>query len=44
MAGLRKAVEVATEVKSRKRKYIRTTETPIVGEVADLIAEKEDGG
>ena len=44
MAGLRKAVEVATEVKSRKRKYIRTAETLTVGEVADLIAEKEGGG
>jgi hypothetical protein len=44
MAGLRKAVEVATEVKSRKRKYIKTAETLTVGEVADLIAEKEGGG
>jgi hypothetical protein len=43
MAGLRKAVEVATEVKSRKRKYIRTAETLTVGEVADMIAEKEGG-
>ena len=44
MAGLRKAVEVATEVKSRKRKYFRTAETLTVGEVADLIAKREDGG
>ena len=44
MAGLRKAVEVATEVKSRKRKYIKTAETLTVGEVADLIAKKEGSG
>jgi hypothetical protein len=44
MAGLRKAVEIATEVKGRKRKYIRTAETLTVGEIADLIAEKEGGG
>jgi hypothetical protein len=44
MAGLRKAVEVATEVKGRKRKYIRTAETLTVGEIADLIAKKDSGG
>ena len=44
MAGLRKAVEVATEVRNRKRKYIRTAESLTVGEVADLIAEREAGG
>jgi hypothetical protein len=44
MAGLRKAVEIATEVKRRKRKYIRTADTLTVGEIADLIAEKEGGG
>jgi hypothetical protein len=44
MAGLRKAVEIATEVKGRKRKYIQTAETLTVGEIADLIAEKEGGG
>jgi hypothetical protein len=44
MAGLRKAVEIATEVKRRKRKYIRTAETLTVGEIADLMAEKEVGG
>ena len=44
MAGLRKAVEVATEVKSRKRKYIKAAETLTVGEVVDLIAEREGGG
>ena len=43
MAGLQKAVEVATEVKSRKRKYINTAKTLTVGEVADLIAKKEGG-
>jgi hypothetical protein len=41
MAGLRKAVEIATEVKRRKRKYIRTADTLIVGEIANLIAKKE---
>jgi hypothetical protein len=41
MAGLRKAVEIATEVKGRKRKYIQTAKTLIVGEIADLIAEKD---
>jgi hypothetical protein len=44
IAGLRKAVEIATEVKGQKRKYIRTAETLTVGEIADLIAEKDDGG
>ena len=43
IAGLQKAVEVATEVNSRKRKYIKTAETLTVGEVADLIAKKEGG-
>jgi hypothetical protein len=41
IAGLRKAVEVATEVKGRKRKYIRVAESLTVGEVTDLIAERE---
>jgi hypothetical protein len=36
--------EIATEVKSRKRKYIRTAETLIVGEIADLIAKKDGSG
>jgi hypothetical protein len=44
IAGLRKAVEIATEVKGQKRKYIQTAETLTVGEVADLIAEKDSGG
>jgi hypothetical protein len=41
IAGLRKAVEVATEVKGRKRKYIRVAESLTVGEVTNLIAERE---
>ena len=44
IAGLRKAVEIATEVKGRKRKYIRAAESLTVGEVANLIAEREGGG
>jgi hypothetical protein len=43
IAGLQKAVEIATEVKGQKRKYIQTAETLTVGEIADLIAEKEGG-
>jgi hypothetical protein len=41
IAGLRKVVEVATEVKGRKRKYIRVVESLTVGEVTNLIAERE---
>jgi hypothetical protein len=41
IAGLCKAVEIATEVKSRKRKYIKTAETLTVGNVSNLIAKKE---
>ena len=41
IAGLRKAVEIATEVRGRKRKYIRAAESLTVGGVADLIAERE---
>jgi hypothetical protein len=41
IAGLHKAVEIATEVKSWKRKYIQTAKTLIVREIADLIAKKE---
>jgi hypothetical protein len=44
MAGLCKAVEIATEVKSQKRQYIQTAETLTLGEIADLIAEKDGGG
>jgi hypothetical protein len=43
IAGLRKALEVATEVRGRKRKYIRAAESLKVGEVSDLIAEREGG-
>jgi hypothetical protein len=41
IAGLCKAVEIATEVKGRKRKYIQTAETLTVGKIANLIAEKD---
>jgi nicotinamide mononucleotide (NMN) deamidase PncC len=41
IAGLRKAVKVVTEVKGRKRKYIRVVESLTVGEVTNLIAERE---
>jgi hypothetical protein len=41
MAGLHKAVEIATEVKGQKRKYIQTAKTLTVGEIANLIAEKD---
>jgi hypothetical protein len=45
IAGLRKAIDTLTEQRSRKRKYIRTEESLTVGDVQDLIAEKEgDGG
>lgn len=43
VAGLRKAIEDATERKSRKRKYIRTDERLAVAEVSDLIAEDKGG-
>jgi hypothetical protein len=44
MGRLRDAVEASTKRKTRKRRYIRAEETLTVGEVADLIAEKEGGG
>jgi ribosomal protein L37E len=44
IAGLWKAVEIATEVKGRKRKYIWTAKTLTVGEIANLIAEKDSSG
>ena len=34
-------VEVVIEVRSYKKKYIKTAKTLIVGEVANLIAKKE---
>ena len=43
IAGLRKAVDTLTEQRSRKRKFIRTEESLTVGEVQDLIAEKDGG-
>jgi hypothetical protein len=43
IAGLHKAVEIATEVKGQKRKYIQTAKTLTVGEIANLIAKKEGG-
>jgi hypothetical protein len=39
---LRDAVEASTKRKSRKRRYVRTEEILTVGEVADLVAAKED--
>lgn len=44
MARLREAVEVATEQRSRERKYIRTGECLTVGEVSDLMAKEGSGG
>jgi hypothetical protein len=41
---LRDAVEVSTKRKTRKRRYIQAEETLTVGEIADLVAEKEGGG
>jgi hypothetical protein len=41
MVGLYKAVEIVIEIKRQKRKYIRIANTLIVGEIANLIAEKE---
>ena len=41
---LRDAVDTLTKRKTRKRRYIRVEETLTVGEVSDLIAEKEGGG
>jgi NADH pyrophosphatase NudC (nudix superfamily) len=41
LAGVRKAVAALTEQRSRKRRYIQTEETLTVGNVQDLIAEKD---
>lgn len=41
MAGLHMAVEIATEVKSGKMNFPRIAETSTLGEITDLIAEKE---
>jgi hypothetical protein len=40
-ARMRSAIDELTKRRSRKRKYIRTEETLTVGEVQDLIAERE---
>ena len=44
LADVRKAIAALTEQRSRKRRYIRTEETLTVGDVQDLIAEKDGGG
>ena len=44
LAGMRKAVAAPTEQRSRKRRYIWTEESLIVGDVQDLIAAKDSGG
>jgi hypothetical protein len=49
MGRLRDAVEASTKRKTRKRRYVRAEETLTVGEVADLVTEREvdsrdDGG
>jgi hypothetical protein len=44
LAGVRKAIAALTEQRSRKRRYIQTEETLTVGDVQDLIAEKDGGG
>jgi hypothetical protein len=43
MGRLRDAVNTLTKRKTRKRRYVRVEETLTVGEVSDLIAEKEGG-
>jgi hypothetical protein len=44
LAGVRKAIAALTEQRSRKRRYVRTEEALTVGDVQDLIAEKDGGG
>jgi hypothetical protein len=41
MGRLRDAINTLTKRKTRKRRYVRVEETLIVGEVSNLIAEKE---
>ena len=41
LAGVRKAIAALTEQRSRKRRYIWTEETLTVGNVQDLITEKD---
>jgi hypothetical protein len=43
MSRLQDAVDTLTKRKTRKRRYVRAEETVTVGEVSDLIAEKESG-
>jgi hypothetical protein len=43
MSRLQDAIDTLTKRKTRKRRYIRVEETLTVGEVSDLIAEKEGG-
>jgi hypothetical protein len=43
MSRLQDAINTLTKRKTRKRRYIRVEETLTVGEVSDLIAEKEGG-
>ena len=40
---MRSAIEELTKRKGRKRRYVQVEETLTVGEVSDLIAEKEGG-
>ena len=42
-ARTRSAIEELTKRKDRKRRYERVEETLTVGEVSDLIAERESG-
>jgi hypothetical protein len=44
LAGIRKTIAALTEQRSRKWRYIRTEESLTVGDVQDLIAEKDGGG
>jgi hypothetical protein len=43
LAGIRKAMAAMTEQRSRKRKYIWTEESLTIGDVQDLMAEKDCG-
>jgi hypothetical protein len=43
ISRLQDAIDTLTKRKTRKRRYIRVEETLTVGEVSDLIAEKEGG-
>ena len=44
LAGIREAMAAITEQRSRKRKHTRTEERMTVGEVQELVAEKNCGG